>query len=142
MKAIRWLISGRPPIARQPAKAMITAMAAVIRVSVAGPARALALAPFMRWPRRRSTTSATRASSSASRVSILTILMPSRLSITAVDRAEVSSMARLAASRVRRTKWRMTQAIIGATTISSPASTGSSTTITTAEAITASRFWV
>ncbi len=104
MKDISRLTSGRPPIARQPAKAMIAAMATVIRVSVEGPARALALAPRIRCCIRRPITAATRASSSASRVSIFTILMPSRLSITAEVRAEVSSMAMLAASLVRRTK--------------------------------------
>ncbi len=117
-------------------------MAIVIRVSVAGPARPLALAPAIRWPSRRRMTSATRASSSASRVSIFTILMPSRLSITAVESAEVSSMARFAASRVRSTKWRITQATIGAMTSSSAASTGSSTTITTPQAAAVTRFWV
>ncbi len=142
MKDSRRLISPCPCSDRQPAKAMITAINMVIRVSVEGAARALALAPRTRCPSRRRITSATRASSSASRFSILTILMPSRLSITAVDRAEVSSMAFNAALRVRLTKRRMTQPVTGAATTTITARAGSSTTSTTAAPTTVSRFWV
>ena len=86
-----------PPWDLMPAQAITAAVIRVIRVSVAGAARARALAPRIRKAWRRFTTSATRASSKASRFSILTTRTPSRLSITAVDRAEVSAMAPWAA---------------------------------------------
>ena len=47
-------------------------------------------------------------------MSIFPTLTPSRLSITAVERAEVSAMAPVAALRVRLPKRRMTQAATGA----------------------------
>ncbi len=78
------------------------AVSTVMTISVAGAAVERALAPLIRWASRRATTSATRCSSNASRFSILTILTPSRLSMTAVERAEVSAMAPLAAFLVRR----------------------------------------
>ena len=70
-------------------------------MSLAGPARARALAPLMTWRWRRRTTSATRASSAASRFSILIRRTPSRFSIRAVDKASLSTMAPAAALRVR-----------------------------------------
>ncbi len=121
---------------------MITAIRMVIKVSVVGAARALAFAPRTRWPSLRPITWATRVCSSASRFSIFTILMPSRLSITAVDSAEVSSMAFRAALRVRLTKRRMTQPVTGAATKTIDARIGSSTASTTPAPTTVSRFWV
>ena len=92
-------------------------MAATISMATrldAGPAKARESADLITWRWRRPTTSATRASSAASRFSILISRTPSRFSIRAVDRFSVSTMAPVVAFLIRLPKRRMTQAMIGA----------------------------
>ena len=122
--------------ARQAASARMPATTTMVIVSMLGVANALALELRITKPWRRSTTSRTRPSSSASRFSIFTILTPSRPSMTAVESLAVSCMAPRVALRVRLEKTRMTRITIGAPTKAAAAMVGSFQNITASMATT------
>ena len=121
---------------------MTAAATKVVTASVEGAAAARVLAPLMMKCWRRRTTSPKRASSKASRLSILITFTPPRLSITAVERADVSFMAPDAALRVRLPNWRMTRAATGAPPRTTVVRSQSSLSITTNMAATCRAFWV